>query len=64
MPGNQGGSMAALSAEEFERVIRDALAERDRKRRARLGDPQVYAAADTSAVAAIMTAAAAFGGAH
>jgi hypothetical protein len=46
--------VAAATAEAFERVIREQLDERDRKRRARLLDRQVYAEADTSCVAAIM----------
>lgn len=49
--------MAALSPQEFEALVRRELAERDNRRRARLGDPRVYAEADTSAVAAIMAAA-------
>lgn len=46
-----------MSPEAFERVIRDALAERDRQRRARLLDPETYRAADAACVSTIMMAA-------
>jgi hypothetical protein len=46
-----------VSAEEFEAVIRAELAGRDKRRRARLLDPVVYAEADQLCVNAIMRAA-------
>jgi hypothetical protein len=46
-----------MSPEQFEAVVRRALRERDSRRRARLGDPNVYALADQEAVTAIMGAA-------
>ena len=47
----------AVNAEELERVIRDALAERDRQRRDRLLDRAFYAVADAACVSTILTAA-------
>jgi hypothetical protein len=49
--------MVAVDAEDLERVIRDALDERDRQRRARLLDRDFYAVADAACVSTIMTAA-------
>lgn len=46
-----------MSPEAFERVIRDALADRDTRRRERLLDVEVYRAADAACVSTIMTAA-------
>jgi hypothetical protein len=48
---------AAVNAEQFEQVIRVALGERDRQRRARLLDRDFYAVADAACVSTIMTAA-------
>ena len=49
--------MGAVTAAEFEQLIREQLLERDKRRRARLLDPLVYREADDSCVQAIMRAA-------
>jgi hypothetical protein len=46
-----------MTPEAFEQLVRDALAERDRQRRARLMDPMNYEAADSAFVAKVMQAA-------
>ncbi len=46
-----------MNPAEFEALILHELAERDKRRRARLGDPLAYAEADALCVAAIMQAA-------
>lgn len=46
-----------MTPEQFEALIRRELAERDRRRRARIGDPLVYAEADHLCVNAVMLAA-------
>lgn len=46
-----------MTPEQFEAVVRHEMRERDQKRRARIGDPAVYATADQECVNAIMAAA-------
>lgn len=46
-----------MNPEEFEALIRRELAGRDKRKRARIGDPIAYAEADQLAVNAIMAAA-------
>lgn len=46
-----------VTAEAFERLVREQLAERDRQRRARLMDVTAYEAADSAFVAKVMEAA-------
>jgi len=49
--------MATTTSQEFEALIRRELAERDRRKRARLGDALAYAEADQRCVNAILEAA-------
>lgn len=46
-----------MTAEEFEALLRSELAKRDQAKRARLGDPAAYAAADAAFIAAVSEAA-------
>jgi hypothetical protein len=49
--------MSTHTPQDFEALIRRELAQRDGRRRARIGDRLAYEAADTALVAAVMEAA-------
>ncbi len=49
--------MAAMTRQAFEQLVAGALAERDKKRRSRLHDPNVMAEADSAFVAKVTEAA-------